>query len=488
MNKFLLSFLLSSSLFSFAQDWQPFPLGQKSFYQVIKSDTSIHVFNCDKVINNGSTYLLSGTEENFQNCYNTIYSQQYYYPFNPYRETYKLIKPDSIDLFNDTLVFRYVDNYQGNNSIIFLPNCSLYFSWFSPINIYPQSYNRLKFTCDSVYIDTVIGSVIDSVKLISIEAYNNLTPVSSIFDNQKIILSKNNGYKQFVSFDHQNQYSIKLIGTETISTQQGFNFPNFNDYFHLNNGDVIIWKEYFNGDIANPTYTYYYKDSLIESFINIDSIYYKFNRQKAYGSSYLNIFSSSSEKLSWLANSTLIYKNFESVNAFTPYALHCLSPIYNTNNTYMREYYYDGLTLDSSNCILGGAACVGTIERYDTKVGLNYQSFTAYYTTEHNVIGSVINGTLEGVAWSTLVTGINDIENISDIKIYPNPSQSGYFVLESEQVKSVELLSIDGKTVFTQTINQPKTELRTGLPKGLYFAKITFENKKQVIQRLIVSE
>jgi len=76
----------------------------------------------------------------------------------------------------------------------------------------------------------------------------------------------------------------------------------------------------------------------------------------------------------------------------------------------------------------------------------------------------------------------------SNINIYPNPSPSGNFVLESEHVTSVELLSIDGKTIFTQIVNQPKTELRTGLPKGLYFAKITFENKKQVIQKLIVTQ
>ncbi len=101
-------------------------------------------------------------------------------------------------------------------------------------------------------------------------------------------------------------------------------------------------------------------------------------------------------------------------------------------------------------------------------------------------IGYEIHKTING--GETITNTNSNKNNFSKFNIYPNPSPSGNFILESEQVKSVELVSIDGKIVFTQTINQPKTELRTGLPKGLYFVKITFENKKQVIQKLIVSE
>lgn len=81
-------------------------------------------------------------------------------------------------------------------------------------------------------------------------------------------------------------------------------------------------------------------------------------------------------------------------------------------------------------------------------------------------------------------------ENTTNLtyKIYPNPSKTGDFTLESEKTKSIKIITIEGKTVYTQIVNQSKTELRTGLPKGLYFATITFKNKKQVIQKLIVSE
>ncbi|HRP59816.1 MAG TPA: T9SS type A sorting domain-containing protein, partial [Vicingus sp.] len=60
--------------------------------------------------------------------------------------------------------------------------------------------------------------------------------------------------------------------------------------------------------------------------------------------------------------------------------------------------------------------------------------------------------------------------------------------LESEQAKWLEIMSIDGKTVFSQHINQSKTAINTNLPQGLYFAKITFENNKQTIQKLVITD
>lgn len=459
--------------------------GSEELFKVLKNDTSIQVFNCDTLVNNtgSQSYFFSTKEENYNGCF--LYSNYSSY-FDNYHD---YIRPNLINSINDTLYFSFgTMNSLNTDSFVFYPKVQLGSSWFSPINNNLNNYNLLKFTCDNIYLDTIVGNIIDSVKLISIQAFNNSNPVTSIFDNQKIILSKNYGYKQLVSFSGQNQHPIQIIGIDFNTTQQGFYYPDFNDYFHLNLGDIIIWKEHFNGDIGNPSYTYYYKDSLIESFISTDSVYYKFNRQKAYGSSYLHNFNTTRNKLSWLNNSTTILKNFKTINSTTPNDLNHLSPIYLSNNILTREYFFDGLYLDTTNCLINTAACIGTIERYDTKVGLNHQSFTAYYTTEFTVIGSTINGIQEGVAWSTLVTGINDIENISDIKIYPNPSKSGNFILESEKALSLTIVSVDGKTVYTQNTIQPKTEVKTNLPKGLYFVHLELENNKKVIQKLIITD
>lgn len=491
MKKLLLSFLLCSWFIGYAQDWNPFPLGQKSFYQEIFNDNAIQVFHCDTVLNRGNiqTYFFSNTEENYSGCFNSIKNQNiqsYFFPFEPYSNYHNFIRPDSMNYFNDTLMLEFIlGSGQYNNEIIFLPKTPLHSSWFSAINHYQANYNRLKFTCDSIYLDTIIGNITDSVKLISVKAYNNSTPVVSIFDNQKIILSKNFGYKQLVSFSGQSQYPSAIIGLENNSTQEGFYYPDFTDYFHLNVGDIIIWSEHHDGDITS-TYTYFYKDSLIESFVSSDSVYYKFNRQKAFGANSLHYFITNRDKMSWLSNSTAINKNFKSINSYGTYPLHNLSPIFKTNNLYEREYYFNGLDLDTNNCILQGVACIETIERFDTYLGLKYQSFTAYSTTTFNVIGSTISGITQGTPWNMIVTDVKDnTVDSKSISIYPNPSPSGNFTLESEQAKWLEIMSIDGKTVFSQNINQSKTAINTNLPQGLYFVKITFDNNKQTIQKIV---
>ena len=128
-------------------------------------------------------------------------------------------------------------------------------------------------------------------------------------------------------------------------------------------------------------------------------------------------------------------------------------------------------------------------ESYNTKYGLSqYFNGGTGGLMNWDIIGSTINGIQEGVAWSTLVTGVNDIENISDIKIYPNPSKSGNFTVESEKPLNLIIVSIEGKVLFNQKINQYKTNLKTNLPKGMYLVKLIFENNKQAIQKLIISE
>jgi len=41
------------------------------------------------------------------------------------------------------------------------------------------------------------------------------------------------------------------------------------------------------------------------------------------------------------------------------------------------------------------------------------------------------------------------------------------------------------KLFFRKTLNQSKTAINTNLPQGLYFVKITFENNKQTVQKIV---
>jgi hypothetical protein len=69
-------------------------------------------------------------------------------------------------------------------------------------------------------------------------------------------------------------------------------------------------------------------------------------------------------------------------------------------------------------------------------------------------------------------TGVHEIERIQEIKVYPNPS-AGQFTIEGENIRKVELIDMNGKTMYSSLIIQSGQSFDTGaLPAGTYFVKI----------------
>lgn len=489
MKKLLLSFLLCSWFIGFAQDWNPFPLGQKSYFMhnnvtnyYFSSDTLINEFCVDSLRDYGSsqTMYFNFTTPNVGNCYSTIISNNYNFNHSIHDNE----RPDSITVSNNEYTFYFYGYYlEFQNTFVFKPLTQNDSSWIFPYT--GSGFNQLKITCDSIYFDNFYGTISDSLKLFSVQALNNGTPVSDVINQNKYILSKNYGFKSFKNFP--------LIGIKTNTLQDGFVPPVFDDYFHLNIGDVLIWQEQFDTqDFINyPSYTKYFKDSIVGVFNNIDTLSYAIIRTRQDLTTY-NTGSSQyraiDEIVFSVGTSTFAPILYNPLNP-NHIDLDEVSPYYIENGIIHRSKINEFKYLDtySSNCEPVFIMDFARWENYNSKYGV-YQHgyFGTDGTTNWKIIGSTINGISEGANWMMLITDIkeNTIRNPS-VSIYPNPSPSGNFTLESEQAKWLEIMSIDGKTVFTQNINQPKTEIRTGLPKGLYFAKITFKNNKQTIQKIV---
>ena len=490
MKKLLLSFLICSSLLNFAQDWNPFPLGQKSYFMhdniqgFYSTDTLMNEFCVDSLRDYGSsqTMYFNFTTPNIGNCYSTIISSNfnflYYFHDNE--------RPDSITVSNSEYTFYFYDYYLTfQNTFVFKPLIQKDSSWIFTYN--GNGFNQLKITCDSIFYDTFFGTISDSIKIFSVQALNSGTPVSDVINQDKYILSKNYGFKSFKNFP--------LLGIKTNTQQEGFSPPVFEDYYHLNIGDVLIWKEQFDTqDFINyPSYTKYFKDSIVGIFNTIDTISYGIIRTKQDLTTYntgSTRYKVIDDVVFSVGTSTLAPKIFMT-QAFGDIDLDEVTPYYINNGVIhkgkINELKY--LQTNSNGCTPNYMWDYGWWESYNTKYGVyQYGHFGMDGYTNWYIIGSTINGIQEGVLWSTLVTGINENEKIGNVIIYPNPSKSGNFILESEQVNFIELFTIDGKTVFTKTINQPKTEIKTSLPNGLYFVKLTFENKKQATQKLIITD
>ncbi|MGE0561205.1 MAG: T9SS type A sorting domain-containing protein [Flavobacteriales bacterium] len=487
MKKFLLLCFIFSSCLSFSQDWQPFPLGQKSYFihgniygRYTPGDSLINEFMVDSLRNYGSsqTAYFNFKTPNIDTCYHNIITTNGPANFF-YFSIHDNERPDSITIENNVYTFYFYDySLQPENTFIFKPLTQKDSSW---IFSYPSSgFNELKITCDSVYFDTIIGSIIDSVKLFSVKALNNGTPIINSINQNKYILSKNYGFKVF------NNYP--LLGLKNTSQQIGFVAPVFDDYFHLNIGDVLIWKDEFRvppwpGN--PPSYTIYYKDSLENISNTSDTLIYSFirtfNNQTVSTGGYQRIKSNDNTGFS-VGTSTLAPKNMNN-----PY-LDEVSPYLIDSGVIHKDRVNELKYLDN-NCIPVAQMDYFYWESFNTKYGL-YSYGNNYMDESHswNIIGSTINGIQEGVAWSTLVTGVNDIEITDNIKIYPNPSKSGNFTVESEKVINLTIVSIEGKTLYNQNINKSKTEVKTYLPKGLYFVQMVLENNKKIVQKLIITD
>jgi len=123
-------------------------------------------------------------------------------------------------------------------------------------------------------------NVTDSIKIFSFS--------SNPYETVKFKLSKNYGLIEFLPFNefiYHYQYSdlepqFKIIGFETPAQKKGYSKPNFENYFHLKQGDKLFWRNYSKPDnLILPETISYDVDSITYSYLSSDSVYYEFSRK-----------------------------------------------------------------------------------------------------------------------------------------------------------------------------------------------------------------
>ena len=494
MNRFYIFILLLFCGFNIKAQWSPFPMGQKGFYQYEYisglNDTTINIYYVDSIVDFGNyqIYHFDYSTPGYNGCYEAVNNDPNIYS----TQFYDRVRPDSIIQQNDSLwlVFSNGFPFSFTDSILFLPKTEKDSSWFSPAKFSPTVYDTLKFTCDSIYADTITGNIVDSVKLFSIRAFKNSVPVVSGFDTLKLILSKNYGFKQFVSFQYVK--NIPLIGIDSGITKAGFLLPQFSDYFHLSAGDIVVWKQYdYTDDIMIPNTTTYYKDSIVSVSSYPDSVIYDINRTYDFGTQTTPSLKYVKDKLKGLTLSTSIFLDANSVDlpvyGFSPHDLYFSSEIYFSNDSIInREYNFEGNFYDSTNCNVYVVADAGFNVHYNTYYGLtSYGSFSCCGYTTWSIVGSIISGVQIGNVWNV---GIDKIKKDPVVEIYPNPSNHGNVTIKGENMESFEILNLQGQLISTGKIETNTTQLTiNNLAKGIYLVKIVFNNNNSIIKKLVIN-
>ena len=90
----------------------------------------------------------------------------------------------------------------------------------------------------------------------------------------------------------------------------------------------------------------------------------------------------------------------------------------------------------------------------------------------------------------TVVTGIDGIQDILEVRIYPNPSNGLFTVIAdnlSNAIEHIEIYSVDGKKILGAGVRQPFSTLDLSyLANGIYFLKITILNNAMPVVKPII--
>lgn len=97
-------------------------------------------------------------------------------------------------------------------------------------------------------------------------------------------------------------------------------------------------------------------------------------------------------------------------------------------------------------------------------------------------------GVLAGSGCDTIVTGINDIHTLNDVRIQPNPADKFmYTEMPMQGNYTFELLNEAGQVVMSKQTRQVDIFNTEDLPSGVYFLQVKDNNKvvtsKQVVVR-----
>jgi hypothetical protein len=475
--KLTIFFLILTASIGFSQDWNPFVLNQNSYFKQQYNDSAkVENFLVDSILNINDTEIsfFNAISELNPDCYKNI--KEGYVNIGWFKNPNKI---DSLIKINDSVLF--VANYPSEpDTFIFKPYAKLNDSWVT---------NGISITCTSLGVSTILGNQ-DSIK--------NYTCTGNGYNGIEFILSKNYGFIKFLPLNefllHPNSSDFppyfELIGYSNGINSIGYTQPDFNDYFHLSEGDMLFWRDYTNpDDIAQHTLTYYYVDSITSSNINSDSVYYDYKRTyytevgtvshvRNYSKYYLRknegrMFKNHTSWFGWK------YQSDQQGEIFFLESLYFKKE--NSDTITYAQYRLPGLTIDMSDCTVGFIEDYNMAVRFSTKEGQIFRGSYVWWEQTVTLIGSKINGIENGD--TEIPTGIDNVA-IDNLKVYPNPFNDYININSPDNFSLIEIFDTKGNLILKSEINKGVIDLR-GLTTGSYVLKLTDSKAKTKHMKLL---
>jgi hypothetical protein len=298
------------------------------------------------------------------------------------------------------------------------------------------------------------------------------------------VLSKSHGLLKFLPLSefifHFSELSLEpyfeLIGYSNSNISKGYAQPDFNDYFHLSEGDILVWREYSDPPIiTEPKTTKYFLDSMVFAYVSSDSVYYTFDRKGFYANgetfhlyNYSDYFLRKDEgKI--LTGLTSWYGFYDGNHSNLPNEIYFLNSIFlnieNGDTITNLGYSLHGLYYDTNIC------SVNTVPDYYDAFGFStregFINWGSYYW-DMTLIGSIINGVKHGTVKTQ--TSLLDISD-EKISIFPNPVIDNISIISPNiLITKIELFDIMGNLI----ISKPYSEILDlkNISSGIYILRL----------------
>ena len=130
-------------------------------------------------------------------------------------------------------------------------------------------------------------------------------------------------------------------------------------------------------------------------------------------------------------------------------------------------------------------------ENEDYLEGVNTTEVTVESNVEYYVVAQAKN---EDGVWGEVtkvefvVINTESVTELGEVmfEIYPNPAVEYVRITSNAEIENLVVFSIDGKVVYTETVNQEETMIDvTSFAKGSYIVRMV-SNDKMFIRRIVV--
>ena len=89
--------------------------------------------------------------------------------------------------------------------------------------------------------------------------------------------------------------------------------------------------------------------------------------------------------------------------------------------------------------------------------------------------------------YNVISVGIGESANEKEFKVYPNVFEEGFFIepLNSTKVKSLRILSMNGRLVQEVNLKTDKEFIQLNAPSGIYYLEIYSENGNREVVKMV---